>query len=109
MICEENLNALEEQAKAVVDSARRLIEMIGIVRRMTELDRQMTTVLKQEEVKEEEVKTEPEDLPSSWTEDWELEADQPDFYLPRERTVTYTSWAVRCPACGGRPSRCPCS
>ena len=42
-------------------------------------------------------------------EDWDAEADQPPFYLPRERTVSYTSWSVRYPACGGRLSRCPCT
>ena len=103
MLSDEYLDALEAQTRSVMESAERLVELIGIVRRMVTVDRQMA-VVKQEP---EEVKQEPEERPSG--EDWEREADQPPFYLPTGRTVTYTSWSVRCPACGGRPSRCPCS
>lgn len=98
MLTNEYLDALEAQTRSVMESAQRLVEMIGIVRRMVDLDRAAVEVKTEvkTEVKEEE-------------EDWDAEADQPSFYLPRERTVSYTSWSVRCPACGGRPSRCPCS
>ena len=69
------------------------MELIGIVRRMVDLAKEAMTVEVKEEVKE----------------DWDAEADRPPFYLPRERTGSYISWSVRCPACGGRPSRCPCT
>lgn len=102
MLTTEYLDALEAQTRSVMDSAQRLVEMIEIVRRMLELDRvaAATPPLPVE------VKTE---VKEEVKEDWDAEADQPSFYLPRERTVSYTSWSVRCPACGGRPSRCPCS
>ena len=41
-------------------------------------------------------------------EDWDSEANSPPFYLPRQRTISFKKWAVRCPACGSCPSRCPC-
>ena len=99
MLTNEYLDALEAQTRSVMESAQRLVEMIGIVRRMVDLDGAAAATPPlpvKTEVKEEE-------------EDWDAEADQPSFYLPRERTVSYTIWSVRCPACGGRPSRCPCS
>ena len=43
------------------------------------------------------------------SEDWDMGADNPPFYVPVRRTITVEQWAVQCPACGGRPSRCPCS
>ena len=93
MLISEYLDALEAQMRTVMDSAQWLMELIGIVRRMVDLAKAAMTVEVKEEVKE----------------DWDAEADQPPFYLPRERTGSYTSWSVRCPACGGRPSRCPCT
>ena len=97
MLTNDYLDALEVQTRSVMESAHRLVDLIGIGRRMVDLDRAAVTVEVKEEMKEE-VK-----------EDRDAEADQHPFYLPRERTVSYTSWSVRCPACGGRPSRCPCS
>ena len=103
MLTNEYLDALEAQTRSVMESAQRLVEMIGIVRRMVEVDRAAAATPPLP------VKTEVKTEVQEEEEDWDAEADQPSFYLPRERTVSYTSWSVRCPACGGRPSRCPCS
>ena len=36
-------------------------------------------------------------------EDWDAELDETRcFALPTYRTVKYSTWASRCPACGGR-------
>ena len=43
------------------------------------------------------------------SEDWDAEADDTPVYIPVRRTITVEQWGMLCPACGGRPSRCPCS
>ena len=56
MLTNEYLDALEAQTRSVMESAQRLVEMIGIVRRMVDLDRAAVEVKTEvkTEVKEEE-------------------------------------------------------
>ena len=124
---DSRLGQLEEQGKTMVDATRRLLETVNAVKDTDELLLQMienhqkmlTMSQKVEnlindakmEVKVETISNEEEDWGdnSSPTPDPSAEADHPPFYIPVRRTITVEHRAVRCPACGGRPSRCPCS
>ena len=41
--------------------------------------------------------------------DCDAEAGSPPFYIPIRRIITVKQGGMRCPACDGQPSRCPCS
>ena len=41
--------------------------------------------------------------------DWDVETDDPPFYIHIRMTITVEQCGVRCPTCGVKPSRCPCS
>ena len=91
---DSRLEQLEEQGKTMADATRRLLETVNAVKDTGELLLQMID------------NSPPTPHPS---EDWDAEADDMPFYIPVRRTITVEQWGVRCPACGGRPSRCPCS
>ena len=108
---------LLETVNAVKDTGEFLLQMIENHRKMLEMSRRVENLINDAkmEVKVETISDEEEDwgYNSSPTphpsEDWDAEADHLPFYIPVRRTITVEQWAVRCPACGGRPSRCPCS
>ena len=128
---DSRLGQLEEQGKTMVDATRRLLEIVNAVKdtgelllqmienhhKKLEMCRRVENLINDAkvEVKVETISDEEEDSGdnSSSTpnpsEDRDAEADHPHFYIPVRRTITVEQWAVRCPACGGRPSRCPCS
>ena len=121
---------LEEQGKTMVDATRRLLETVNAVKdtgellqmienhiKMLEMSRRVENLINDAkmEVKMGTISDEEEDSGDNSSptphpsEDWDAEADHPPFNIPVRRTITVEQWAVRCPACGGRPSRCPCS
>ena len=128
---DSRLEHLEEQGKTMVDATRRLLETVNAVKdtgefllqmienhqKMLEMSRRVENLINDAkmEVKVGTISDEEEDWGDNSSptpqpsEDWDAEADHPPFYIPVKRTITVEQWAVRCPACGGRPSRCPCS
>ena len=86
---EMTLDNLERQIDLLARGLDNLREIVQILRMKREEERQPTVNVEQEE-------------------DWDSEANSPPFYLQTNATVSFEQWAVRCPACGGRPSRCPC-
>ena len=125
------LGQLVEQGKTMADATRRLLETVNAVEDTGELLLQMIenhqkmlemnqrvenlindvkTVVKVETIsyKEEDWGDNSPPTPQP-SEDWDVEADDMPFYIPVRRTITVEQWEMRCPACGGRPSRCPCS
>ena len=128
---DSRLEQLEEQAKTMADATRRLLETVNAVKdtgelllqmienhqKMLEMSRRVETLINdvKTEVKVETISDEEEDWGDNSpptphpSEDWDAEADDMPFYIPVRRTITVEQWGVRCPACGGRPSRCPCS
>ena len=128
---DSHLGQLEEQSKTMADATRRLLETVNAVRdtgelllqmienhqKMLEMRRRVENLINdvKTEVKAETISDEEEDWgdnsppiphPSA---DWDAEADDMPFYIPVRRTITVEQWGMRCHACGGRPSRCPCS
>ena len=103
---------LLETVNAVKDTGELLLQMIENHQKMLEMSRRVETLINDAKM-EVKVETISEEEDSSSTphpsEDWDAEADHPLFYIPVRRTITVEQWTVRCPACGGRPSRCPCS
>ena len=108
---------LLETVNAVKDTGELLLQMIENHQKMLEMSRRVENLIN--EVKTE-VKVETiSDKEENWgdnspptphpSEDWDAEADDMPFYIPVRRTITVEQWGVWCPACGGRPSRCPCS
>ena len=124
------LGQLEEQGKTMADATRRLLETVNAVKdtgellqmtenhqKMLEMSRRVENLINDVkiEVKVETISDEKEDWgdsspPTSHPyEDWDAEADDMPFYIPVRRTIMVEQWGMRCPACSGRPSRCPCS
>ena len=125
------LEQLEEQGKTMADATRRLLETVNAVKdtgelllqmienhqKMLEMSRRVENLINdvKTEVKVETISDEEEDWGDNSpptphvSEDWDAEADDMPFYIPVRRTITVEQRGVRCPACGGRPSRCPCS
>ena len=107
---------LLETVNAVKDTGE-LLQMIENHQKMLEMSRRVENLINDAkmEVKVETISDEEEDWGDNSSptphpsEDWDAEADHPPFYIPVRRTITVEQWAVRCPACGGCPSRCPCS
>ena len=128
---DSRLGQMEEQGKTMVNATRRLLETVNAEKDTGELLLQMIEnhqkMLKMSrrvenlnndakmEVKVETISDEEEDWGDNssptphLSEDWDAEADHPPFYIPVRRTITVEQWDVRCPACSGRASRCPCS
>ena len=128
---DSRLEQLEEQGKTMADATRRLLETVNAVKdtgelllqmienhqKMLEMSRRVENLINdvKTEVKVETISDEEEDWGDNSpptphvSEDWDAEADDMPFYIPVRRTITVKQWGVRCPACGGRPSRCPCS
>ena len=108
---------LLETVNAVKDTGEVLLQMIENHQKMLEMSRRVENLINDAkmEVKVETISDEEEDWGDNSSptpqpsEDRDVEADHPPFYIPVRRTITVEQWAVRCPACGGRPSRCPCS
>ena len=119
---------LEEQGKTIADATRRLLETVNAVKDTGELLLQMIENHQKMSQKVEnlindaktEVKVETfSDEEENWgdntpptphpSEDWDEEADDMPFYIPVRRKIRVEQWGMRCPACGGRPSRCSCS
>ena len=86
---EKTLDNLERQIDLLARGLDNLREIVQLLRMKREEERQPTVKVEEEE-------------------DWDSEANSPPFYLQTNRTISFEQWAVRCPACGGRPSRCPC-
>ena len=123
--CEAYMRALEEQSDAIKASAEGMLMAINIfkdsvesvlrtvdnIKRMIEMTRQTMVLAHGGRVVERvEIKREP-DEEEEWDsgsvnthgEDWDAELDESRcFALPVYRTVKFTRWANRCPACGGR-------
>ena len=128
---DSRLEQFEEQGKTMADATRRLLETVNAVKdtgelllqmienhqKMLEMSQRLETLINdvKSEVKVETISDEEEDWGDSSpptphpSEDWDAEADDMPFYIPVRRTITVEQWGVPCPACGGRPSRCPCS
>ena len=128
---DSRLEQLEEQGKTMADATRRLLETVNAVKdtgelllqmienhqKMLEMSRRVENLINdvKTEVKVETISDEEEDWGDNSpptphpSEDWDAEADDMPFYIPVRRTITVEQWGVRCPAYGGRPSRCPCS
>ena len=128
---DSRLGQLEEQGKTMADATRRLLERVNAVKdtgelllqmienhqKMLEMSRRVETLINdvKTEVKVETISDEEEDWGDNSppkphpSEDWDAEANYMPFYIPVRRTITVEQLGVRCPACGGRPSRCPCS
>ena len=128
---DSRLEQLEEQGKTMADATRRLLETVNAVKdtgelllqmienhqKMLAMSRRVENLINdvKTEVKVETISDEEEDWGDNSpptpqpSEDWDAEADDMPFYIPVRRTITVEQWGVRCPACGGRPSRCPCS
>ena len=124
---DSRLEQLEEQGKTMADATRRLLETVNAVKdtgelllqmienhqKMLEMSRRVETLINdvKTEVKVETISDEEEDWGDNSpptphvSEDWDAEADDMPFYIPVRRTITVEQWGVRCPACGGRPSR----
>ena len=122
---------LEEQGKTMADATRRLLETVNAVKdtgelllqmienhqKMLEMSRRVEQVINdvKTEVKVESISGEEEDWGDNppptphASEDWDAEADDMPFYIPVRRAIMVEQWGMRCLACGGRPSRCPCS
>ena len=113
------LRALEEQGHSMMALGKKLVEVANAVKQAGEaLVSSLETNLRMNESARQslEAKREPAtveedwgDTPSSnylpYEEDWDAELEQYEgraFALPSYRTVSFKSWAVRCPACGGR-------
>ena len=100
---DSRLEHLEEQGKTMADATR-------MSRRVENLINDVKTEVKVETISDEEEDWGDSSPPTPHvSEDWDAEADDMPFYIPVRRTITVEQWGVRCPACGGRPSRCPCS
>ena len=125
------LGQLEEQGKIMADATRRLLETVNAVKdtdelllqmienhqKMLEMSRRVENLINdvKTEVKVETISDKEEDWGDNSpptphpSEDWDAEADDIPFYIPVRKTITVEQWGLRCPACGDRPSRCPCS
>ena len=125
---DSRLGQLEEQDKTMADATRRLLETLNAVKdtgklllqmtenhpKMLEMSRKVANLINdvKTEVKVETISEDAGDnsppIPHPLV-DWDVEADDMPFYIPVRRTITVEECGMRCPACGGRPSRCPCS
>ena len=127
--CEAYMRALEEQSDAIKaaaegmlmaintfkDSVESVLRTVDNLKRMIEMTRQAMVLAHGGRVVERvEIKREP-DEEEEWVsgsvnthearsgEDWDAELDESRcFALPVYRSVNYSRWANRCPACGGR-------
>ena len=86
---EKTLDHLERQIDLLARGLDNLREIVQLLRMKREEERHPTVKVEQEE-------------------DWDSEATNPPFYLQTNSTISFEQRAVRCPACGGRPSRCHC-
>ena len=77
-------------------------------RRVENLINDVKTEVKVETISDEEEdwRDNPSPTPHA-SEGWDAEADDMPFYIPVRRTIMVEQWGMQCPACGGRPSRCP--
>ena len=115
------LNTFKDSAESVIRSVNNLKKMIAMTRRAMVLvhgDRVVERIeIKRESLsspsqtaEKEDWDDQPSSSQSSQPEDWDAELDEEQSVAVLSyRTVKFKRWAVRCPACGGRPSRCPCS
>ena len=133
-----SLNTVRDNAESVIRATNAFSEMVEIPRRAMRLKREVRTAENPANDMEEDWGDHSPPTPQA-TEDWDRELNEelkpysyktvrfysyptpqkecstvnyepPSPAVPSYRTTTsYQSWAVRCPACGGRPSRCPCS
>ena len=122
---DSRLGQLEEQGKTMADATRRLLDTVKAVKdtgelllqmienhqKMLEISRRVENLINdvKTEVKVETISDEEEDWGDNSPSTPHLETDNPPFYIPIRRTIAVEQWDVRCPACGGRPSRCHCS
>ena len=129
---DSRLEQLEEQGKTMADATRLLgtvnavkdtgellLQMIENHQKMLEMSQRVENLINdvKTEVKVECISDEEEDWGGGGnppttphaSEDWDAEADDMPFYIPVRGTITIEQWGMRCPASGGRPSRCPCS
>ena len=84
-------------------------KMLEMSRRVENLNNDAKMEVKVETISEEEEDWGDNSSPTPHpSEDWDAEVDHPPFYIP-VRTITLDQWDVRCPACGDRASRRPCS
>ena len=108
---------LLETVNAVKDTGELLLQMIANHQKMLEMSRRVENLINdvKTEVKVETISDEEEDWRDNSpptphpSEDWDAEADDMPFFIPVRRTITVEQRGMGCPACGGRPSRCPCS
>ena len=125
---DSRLEQLEEQGKTMANATRRLLlnavkdmgelllQMIENHQKKLEMSGRVENLINyvKTEVKVETISDEEEDWGDNPTptphasEDWDAEADYMPFYIPLRRTITVEQWGMRCPACGGCASRCPC-
>ena len=133
-----SLNTVRDNAESVIRATNTLSEMVEITRRAMRLKREVRTADNPANDMEEDWGDRSPPTPQA-TEDWDRELNEelkpysyqtvrfysyptpqkegstinykpPSPAVPSNRTTTsYQSWAVRCPACGGRSTRCPCS
>ena len=103
------INTFKDSVESVfrtVDNLKRMIEMTRRAMVLAHGDR----VVERVEIKREAEPVEEEDWDSGSVnthesrsgEDWDAELDETRYFaLPTYRTVKYSRWASRCPACGG--------
>ena len=123
------LNTFKDSAESVIIIVGNLKKMIALTRRAMVLahgDRVVERVeIKREPVSPQSQTAEKEDWDdqssqSSQPKDWDAELTEEQsvavpcyrtvkLAVPSYKTVKFKRWAVRCPACGGRPSCCPYS
>ena len=98
---------LLETVNAVKDTGELLLQMIENHQKMLEMSRRVENWINdvKTEVKGETISDEEED----WGDNSPPTPHPSEDTIPVRRTITVEQWGVRCPACGGRPSRCPCS
>ena len=112
------LNTFKDSAESVIRSVDNFKKMITMTRRAmvlahgdrvverVEIEREPVSLPSKTE--EENWDDQPSSSQSSQPEDWDVELDEEQsVVVPSYRTVKFKRWAIRCPACGCSPSRCP--
>ena len=99
--CEAYMRALEEQSDAIKsategmlmaintfkDSVKSVLRTVDNLKRMVDMTRRAMVIAHE----------------ARSGEDWDAELDESQYFaLPVYRTMKFTRWANRCPACGGR-------
>ena len=85
-------------------------KMLEMSRRVENLINDVKTEVKVETISDKEEDRGDNSPPTPHpSEDWDAETGDMPFYILVRRTIMVEQWGMRCPAFGGRPSRCPCS